>query len=50
VHVSPDVPHDTSRGDQPVVAAEVGSSGFNGPSHFTFELEGGRVARMAIRA
>lgn len=32
------------------VAALVGGDGFNGPSHFTFDLEGGRVSRMTIRA
>jgi hypothetical protein len=33
-----------------VVTAQVGGDGFNGPSHFTFRVEGGRVARMTIRA
>jgi ribokinase len=33
-----------------VVTAEVGGDGFNGPSHFSFEVEGDRVARMTIRA
>ena len=32
------------------VAAQVGGGGFNGPSHFTFEVAGDRVARMTIRA
>jgi len=32
------------------VAAEVGGRGFNGPSHFTFAVEGDKVARMTIRA
>jgi hypothetical protein len=32
-----------------VVSAEVGGSGFNGPSSFAFELEGDRVTRMTIR-
>jgi hypothetical protein len=31
------------------VAAQVGGDGFNGPSHFAFELAGDRVARMTIR-
>ena len=33
-----------------VVTAQVGGDGFNGPSHFTFEVEGGHVLRMTIRA
>ena len=37
-------------GDAIVVTAEVGGDGFNGPSHFTFDVEGDRVARMTIRA
>lgn len=32
-----------------VVTAEVGGDGFNGPSHFSFEVDGDRVARMTIR-
>jgi hypothetical protein len=28
----------------------VGGEGFNGPSHFTFIVDGDRVARMTIRA
>ncbi len=32
------------------VTAQVGGGGFNGPSHFTFEVAGDRVARMTIRA
>jgi len=31
------------------VAALVGGNGFNGPSHFTFEVDDGRVSRMTIR-
>jgi len=33
-----------------VVTAEVGGDGFSGPSHFSFLVEGDRVARMTIRA
>jgi hypothetical protein len=33
-----------------VVTAQVGGDGFNGLSHFTFQVEGGRVGRMTIRA
>ena len=37
-------------GDAVTVAAEVGGDGFNGPSHFTFEVAGDRIERMTIRA
>jgi hypothetical protein len=37
------------RGDETVVSAQVGGDGFNGPSHFTFLVDGDRVARMTIR-
>lgn len=33
-----------------VVTAEVGGEGFNGPSHFTFVVDGDLVSRMTIRA
>jgi SnoaL-like domain len=32
------------------VGATVGGDGFNGPSHFTFVVDGDRVTRMTIRA
>ena len=32
------------------VTATVGGHGFNGPSHFTFDVDRDRVARMQIRA
>ena len=32
------------------VLADVGGQGFNGPSHFTFTVDGDRVSRMTIRA
>ena len=32
------------------VKVQVGGNGFNGPSTFTFQAEGDRVARMTIRA
>lgn len=32
------------------IIADVGGDGFNGPSTFTFDLDGDRVARMTIRA
>ena len=31
------------------VAAQVGGDGFNGPSHFVFDLAGHHVSRMTIR-
>ena len=37
-------------GDLTVVTAQVGGDGFNGPSHFSFLVEGDLVARMTIRA
>ena len=33
-----------------VVAAEVGGNGFNGASHFGFDLDGPKITRMTIRA
>jgi hypothetical protein len=39
-----------SDGADTTVTAQVGGSGFNGPSHFTFRVEGDRVSRMTIRA
>ena len=33
-----------------VVTAQVGGNGFNGPSHFSFRVEGDKVSRMTIRA
>ena len=41
------VEHDGAR---TVVSAEVGGNGFNGPSHFGFDIDGPKVARMTIRA
>jgi hypothetical protein len=37
-------------GARTVVSAEVGGNGFNGPSHFTFDVDGPEVTRMTIRA
>jgi hypothetical protein len=37
-------------GSRTVVTAQVGGSGFNGPSHFGFDVDGPAVARMTIRA
>jgi SnoaL-like protein len=36
-------------GDDTTVTAQVGGRGFNGPSHFTFRVDGDRVTRMTIR-
>ena len=33
-----------------VVTAQVGGDGFNGPSHFTFTIDGDHIASMAITA
>jgi hypothetical protein len=40
----------TEHNGEYVVAATVGGDGFNGPSHFTFRVDGDRVSRMTIRA
>jgi len=37
-------------GDETIVTADVGGKGFNGPSTFSFQVEGDKVARMTIRA
>ena len=39
-----------TEGKDTTVKAQVGGDGFNGPSTFTFQVEGDRVARMTIRA
>lgn len=39
-----------SRPGEWVVTATVGGGGFNGPSHFTFQVAGDHVSRMTIRA
>jgi len=33
-----------------VVTAQVGGDGFNGPSHFTFDVQGDQLASMTITA
>jgi hypothetical protein len=40
----------TREGNATTITAQVGGEGFNGPSHFTFLVMDGRVARMTIRA
>lgn len=37
-------------GSEVTVTARVGGNGFNGPSHFAFTLEAGRIALMRITA
>ncbi len=39
-----------TEGTETTVRAQVGGNGFNGPSTFSFQVEGDRVARMTIRA
>src|SRR5882672_3956754 len=39
-----------ARGGRTEVIADVGGGGFNGPSTFSFEVDGDRVDRMTIRA
>lgn len=48
--VSLDVRDARQDGATTVVTAEVGGDGFNGPSHFSFEVDDEHVARMTIRA
>ena len=50
VEVSLDVTAVEQRDGETTVTATVGGQGFNGPSHFTFQVSGDRVARMTIRA
>jgi hypothetical protein len=50
VHVTLDVTGVEQTDAGTVVTATVGGDGFNGPSHFTFAVEGDRVKRMTIRA
>jgi SnoaL-like domain len=49
-HVSLDIGDIRQQGDLTVVTAEVGGDGFNGPSHFSFSIDGDLVSRMTIRA
>jgi hypothetical protein len=50
VQVSLEVTEVRVTGGQVVITAQVGGNGFNGPSHFTFDVEGDKVSRMTIRA
>jgi ketosteroid isomerase-like protein len=49
MHVSLDVLAAETRDGATTITAEVGGDGYNGPSHFSFELTGDRVSRMTIR-
>lgn len=49
-HVSLKITQITYEGETTEVTADVGGDGFNGPSHFSFQLDGDQVARMTIRA
>jgi hypothetical protein len=49
VHVSLDVTDAHQENGAITVAATVGGDGFNGPSHFTFDVAGDFLARMTIR-
>ena len=49
VAVRLDVTRVTTDDGKTVVSAEVGGDGYNGPSHFVFDVRGDRVARMTIR-
>lgn len=45
-----DITQITYVGGTTVVTADVGGDGFNGPSHFSFQLDGDQISRMTIRA
>jgi len=49
VRVSLRVTAVTEAGAAVSVTAQVGGDGFNGPSHFVFDLDGDHVSRMTIR-
>jgi hypothetical protein len=50
VRVSLEVGESVTSEDVTIVAAQVGGSGFNGPSHFAFTVDGGRIHLMRITA
>ena len=50
VQVTLDVTGVEQAGRATTVTAQVGGNGFNGESHFTFEVDGDLVSRMTIRA
>jgi len=49
-HVNLQIDAIQQQGDLTVVTAQVGGDGFNGPSHFSFLIDGDLVSRMTIRA
>lgn len=49
VRVSLEVTGVEERLGETVIVAQVGGDGFNGPSHFSFRVEGAKLARMTIR-
>jgi hypothetical protein len=49
-HVTLDIRGIEQDGEAIVVTADVGGDGFNGPSHFSFLVDGDLVSRMTIRA
>jgi ketosteroid isomerase-like protein len=50
VHASLEVTRVAEEDGATTVTATVGGHGFNGTSHFTFQLQDDRVSRMTIRA
>ena len=48
-HVSLQIHDVRPEGNATVIAADVGGDGFNGPSHFSFVVDGDHVSRMTIR-
>ena len=50
VAVTLEVEDVTTRDGETIVGAQVGGDGFNGGSHFSFEVADDRVRRMTIRA
>jgi hypothetical protein len=50
VNVNLHIRAQVTSGDATTVTAEVGGSGFNGPSHFTFEAPGILIHTMRITA
>jgi hypothetical protein len=50
VEVTLDVTGVDTGDEEVVVAAQVGGNGFNGPSHFSFRIDGDHISRMTIRA
>ncbi|MFI5952362.1 nuclear transport factor 2 family protein [Cryptosporangium sp. NPDC051539] len=49
VRVTLEVGTVTRQDDSWTIGATVGGDGFNGPSHFTFDVGGGQIRRMTIR-